>query len=239
MPRHATRRTRIRRRHLESATRPQRAPPHLHDSILPFARSFTCPTHGHRTAINRACHLLRGPRAHRRHTCPATDVDRCYQRLTPDDTVADPWPPFAHHMTRARLRAQAACCRTMVNLCLPAARVNKQTTIALGRRLHTGGWGSAVARSCEQSSPLLCRVPRSIGVARKCASTVCGDRQRRRHVTCASCTSVCYTPPVHPMHYACSCTAPTQEQAHLASCCFPQLFSLLCSLHCVPPPRFC
>ena len=78
----------------------------------------------------------------------------------------------------------------------------------------------------------------TIGVARKCASTVCGDRQRRRHVTCASCTSVCYTPPVHPMHYTCSCATPTQEHARLASPCFPQLLSPLCSLHCVPPTRF-
>ena len=71
---------------------------------------------------------------------------------------------------------------------------------------------------------------------RPSAATVCGDRQRNRHVTCASCTSVCYTPPVHPMHYACSCTAPKQEHAHLTSSYLPQLFSLLCSLHCVPPP---
>ena len=41
----------------------------------------------------------------------------------------------------------------------------------------TGGWGSAVARSCEQI--LRCRSPRSIWMARTCGSTVCRDRLRR------------------------------------------------------------
>ena len=80
-----------------------------------------------------------------------------------------------------------------------------------------------------------CSFPWSIGVARKCASIVCVNRRHRLQVTCASCTSVCYTSPAHPMHYACSCTAPTQEQEKLPSCCFTQLsllaavFASLCS----------
>ena len=82
------------------------------------------------------------------------------------------------------------------------------STYARGTTPHmpetTGGWGSVVARSCDQI--LRCRFLRCLGVARRCAcpsaASVCGGRRRERHVTCASYTSVCYNPPVHPVHYA-------------------------------------
>ena len=128
--------------------------------------------------------------------------------------------------------ARLICLQTSSRVIIPA-------TIALGGGLQTGGWESAVARSCGQIEMLLVQ----LSMVKVGCKEIRIDRLRQpaahasRHLRlvqqrllyfsrspCALCLLLCGT---------------SAGAGALPSCCFPRLCSLLCSLHCVLPPHFC
>ena len=141
-------------------------------------------------------------------------------------------PSPSSRSTFSRPAARLICLQTSSRVIIPA-------TIALGGGLQTGGWGSAVARSCGQIEMLLVQ----LFVVKGGCKEIRIDRLRQpaaqasRHLRlvqqrllyfsrspCALCLLLCGT---------------SAGAGALPSCCFPRLCSLLCSLHCVLPPRFC
>ena len=124
----------------------------------------------------------------------------------------------------------------MVNLCLPAARVIILVTIALGRGLHTGGWGSAPVLLSQE-------LWTDLAVAVLFSAVSRGDEEVRiNRLRRPAAHASRHLRLVHP-RLLYSSRSPYAlflllYSTNLASCCFPELCSLLCSFHCVPLPCF-